>query len=134
MKIILPILLATLATPAFAQAVIKPVASLETTQSGQPLVAPAGPLKESISEVTIPAGGGLSAHKHPYLRVVQVLAGQLEVRNLDTGGVVVVKAGDWTSDAIEQWHEARVIGTEAVRLLVIDEAPPGATVTIPRAH
>ena len=63
---------------------------------------------------------------------MNVLAGRLKVTNLDTGEVREIKAGDWLVDAVEQWHETAVVGSESVRLLTIDEAPPGAAVTIPR--
>ena len=42
------------------------------------------------------------------------------------------KAGDWMVDAVEQWHEAVVLGDQPVRLMTIDQAPPGKPVTIPR--
>jgi quercetin dioxygenase-like cupin family protein len=58
--------------------------------------------------------------------------GRLSVRNLDTGETREVKAGDWVVDAIDQWHEAAVVGNEPVRLTTIDQAPPGAAVTVPR--
>jgi quercetin dioxygenase-like cupin family protein len=120
------------AAPAAAQAVNTPVASLEATLTGQPIVAPAGPLRVTVTETAIPAGGRLAAHKHPYPRVVQVLAGRLQVTNLDTGTVSEPKPGEWLVDAVDQWHAAIVLGGEPVRLLVIDQAPPGAAVTIPK--
>lgn len=127
--LILPLMAAA---PAAAQPVSKPVAALDATLSGQPIVAPAGTLRVSVTETTIPAGGRRAAHKHPYPRVVQVLAGRLKVTNLDTGQVSEPKPGDWLVDAVDQWHEAAVVGDEPVRLLTIDQAPPGAQVTIPR--
>lgn len=115
---------------AAAQPVNTPVASLEATLTGQPIVAPAGPLRVTVTETLIPAGGTLAPHKHPYPRVVQVLAGRLKVTNLDTGTVSEPRPGEWLVDAVDQWHEAAALGAEPVRLLVIDQAPPGAPVTI----
>jgi hypothetical protein len=63
---------------------------------------------------------------------VNVLAGRLKITNLDTGQVREAVAGDWMVDAVDQWHEAEVLGPEPARLMTIDQAPPGATVTIPR--
>lgn len=128
--LILPLVLAG---PAWAQApATQPLATLDATLSGQPVVAPGGPLRVTVSETLLPPGARLAAHKHPYPRVVQVVAGRLRVTNLDTGLVSEVKAGDWLVDAVDQWHEAVVLGEEPVRLLTIDQAPPGAAVTVPR--
>jgi len=127
-------LLALIAAPAAAQVpppVGRPVA-LDATLTGQPIRAPVGDLQVTVSQVELPAGGRLSPHKHPFARVVNVLSGRLKVTNLDTGQVREVAAGDWVVDAVEQWHEAVVVGDEPVRLLTIDQGPPGAAVTIPR--
>lgn len=128
--LMIPLLLA--ATPAAAQPVTKPVASLDATLTGQPIVAPSGKLRVSVSETMLAPGGRLAAHKHPYPRVVQILSGRLRVTNLDTGTVSEPAPGDWMVDAVDQWHEAIVLGDEPVRILTIDQAPPGAAVTIPR--
>lgn len=122
-----------LGAPAAAQPVtIGAPVTLDSTLSGQPIRAPAGDLRVTITHTQLPVGGKLAAHKHPYPRVVQVLAGRLEVRNLDTGQTRAAKAGDWMVDAVEQWHEAVVVGDEPVRLMTIDQAPPGQPVTIMR--
>jgi len=123
-----------LAAPAAAQvppAHGKPVA-IDATLSGQPIRAAEGALRVTITQTVIPAGGRLPVHKHPYPRVVNVLAGRLKITNLDTGQVREAVAGDWMVDAVDQWHEAEVLGPEPARLMTIDQAPPGATVTIPR--
>jgi quercetin dioxygenase-like cupin family protein len=134
MRCALPLLALLISTPAAAQTPPKPGAPavLEATLSGQPIRAPAGDLRVTVSQAVIPAGGRLAAHKHPYPRVVNVLAGRLEITNLDTGQTRDAVAGDWMVDAVDQWHEAVVVGDEPVRLLTIDQAPPGAAVTIPR--
>lgn len=122
-----------LATPAAAQpqTLGSPV-TLDATLSGQPIRAPAGDLRVTVTRVQLPVGGRLAAHKHPYPRVVQVLSGRLKITNLDTGQVREAKAGDWMVDAVDQWHEAAALGDEPVQLMTIDQAPPGAAVTIPR--
>jgi len=120
------------AAPAAAQPVTKPVAAIDATLTGQPITAPAGRLRVTVSETTLAPGGKLGAHKHPYPRVVQILSGRLRVTNLDTGTVSEPKPGDWMVDAVDQWHEAVVLGDEPVRILTIDQAPPGAAVTVPR--
>lgn len=119
-----PIALAALclAAPAAAQTPPPPgqPVVIDKTLSGQPIRAATGDLRLTINQAVIPAGGTLPPHKHPYPRLVQVLAGRLKVVNLDTGQVTEAKAGDWMVDAVEQWHEARALGDEPVRLLTID--------------
>lgn len=134
MRFITPVLAAlTFAAPAVAQpTVIGTPVTVDATLSGQPIRAAPGDLRVTITQVQLPVGGKLAAHKHPYPRLVQVLQGRLEVRNLDTGQTRQAKAGDWMVDAVEQWHEALVVGDEPVRLMTIDHAPPGAVVTVPR--
>lgn len=125
--------LAVLATPLAAQPVtIGTPVSLDATLSGQPIRPPSGDLHITITQVELPAGGKLAAHKHPYPRLVQVLSGRLEIRNLDTGQAREAKAGDWLVDAVEQWHEATALGDQPARLMTIDQAPPGKPVTIVR--
>ncbi|MBU1378591.1 MAG: cupin domain-containing protein [Alphaproteobacteria bacterium] len=109
----------------------KPVI-VDTTLSGQPIRPPQTDIRITITQGVIPVGGGVPAHKHPYPRLVNVLAGRMKVTNLDTGQVREIAAGDWLVDAVDQWHETKVIGDQPVRLLTIDQAPPGATVTVPR--
>ena len=122
-----------LATPLAAQPVtVGTPVTIDATLSGQPIRPPSGDLRVTITQVELPAGGKLAAHKHPYPRLVQVLSGRLEIRNLDTGQAREAKAGDWMVDAVEQWHEAVVLGDQPVRLMTIDQAPPGKPVTIPR--
>jgi len=123
-----------LATPAAGQpqTVGSPV-TLDATLSGQPIRAPAGDLRVTVTRVQLPVGGRLAAHKHPYPRVVQVVSGRLRITNLDTGQAREAKAGDWMVDAVDQWHEAATLGDEPVLLMTIDQAPPGAAVTIPRS-
>jgi len=125
--------LAALATPLAAQPVtIGTPVTIGATLSGQPIRPPAGDLRVTITQTELPAGGRLAAHKHPYPRLVQVLSGRLEIRNLDTGQTREAKAGDWMVDAVEQWHEAVALGDQPARLMTIDQAPPGKPVTIMR--
>lgn len=122
------------AAPAVAQSpppVGQPVV-IEQTMSGQPIRAAAGDLRITVGQTVIAAGAGLPPHKHPYPRLVQVLAGRLRVTNLDTGQVRELTAGEWVVDAVEQWHSAEALGGEPVRLMTIDQAPPGAAVTVLR--
>lgn len=106
--------------------------TIDATLSDQPIRAAAGDLRVTVTQTVLPVGGRLPPHKHPYARVVNILAGRIRVTNLDTGQVREAQAGDWMVDAVDQWHEAVVLGDEPVKLLTIDQAPPGAAVTVPR--
>ena len=106
--------------------------ALDATSAGQPIVMPAGPLRVTLSETTIPAHGALPPHKHPYPRYVFVTGGRLRVTNLVTGEVIEMKQGDTAIDPIDQWHEAQALGDTPVHLITIDQAPPGAATSVRR--
>jgi quercetin dioxygenase-like cupin family protein len=107
-------------------------AALTATSSGQPIVAPSGPLQVTASIVEIGAGRSTPEHRHPFPRLGYVLSGRLEVVNLETGRSKVLETGQFTADPIGQWHLGRALGGKPVRLLVIDETPPGQSNSIPR--
>jgi quercetin dioxygenase-like cupin family protein len=135
MKTSLALALALAAAPAAAQApapVSKELSAQDRTMSGQPIVLPQGPVRVTFTETVVPPGGRLAPHKHPYPRYALVTSGRLKVTNLVTGTVTEVKAGELAIDAVDQWHEAEVVGAEPVRLLVIDQAPPGVANTVRR--
>ena len=113
-------------------AVATPLASPVTTNSGQPITLPQGPVQVSVSRVVIPAGSTLPVHRHPYPRYAYVEAGRLRVTNVDTGGSVEFAPGGFIVEALDQGHSGLALGTEDVRLLVIDQHPPGAENTIRR--
>jgi quercetin dioxygenase-like cupin family protein len=50
-----------------------------------------------------------------------VLAGTLRVTNTETGTSETYKQGDFTVEAIDQWHKAANIGADAVKLVVVDQ-------------
>jgi len=127
-------ILALLATPAAAQtppAPGKPV-TIDATLSGQPIRAPSGDLRVTVTQTVVPVGGRLPVHKHPYPRVAHIVSGRFKITNLDTGQVREAVAGDWMVDAVDQWHEAEVVGDEPARLMTVDQAPAGSAVTILR--
>ena len=120
-----------LALPAVAQAPeAKVLGTYQTTNTGQPILAPEGPLTLTVSRVTIPAGASLPIHKHPFQRYGYVESGSITVRNLDTGTSAEFKLGDTIVEARGQWHTGTAMGTEPVVLLVIDQTPPGQANTM----
>lgn len=129
MKLAPVLIFGALAAPALAQApgapVTTPVGAYDATISGQPIRLPHGPVRVSVSETLIPAGASLPEHRHPYPRYIRVLSGRIAVKNFETGETRELKAGDFAVEALEQWHTGQALGDEPVRLLVIDQAPPG---------
>jgi len=124
--------LAACASASAQEAAVTPLASAVATNSGQPIMLPPGAVQVTVSRVVIPAGTALPVHKHPYPRYAYVEAGRIRVTNTDTGGEVEFEPGGFIVEAIGQWHTGLALGPEAVRLLVIDQHPPGAANTIRR--
>lgn len=110
--------------------VVQPLLSTNVTSSGQPIVLP----KDAtvvFSMYEIPAGAKLPEHKHPYPRYGYMLSGELRVTNTVTGKSETYKSGQVIIEAIDQWHHAENIGTEPVKLLVIDQlAKSGSNVVL----
>lgn len=129
MKLASVLILAALAAPALAQTpvapVTTPVGQYDATLSGQPIRLPQGPVRVSVAETLIPAGASLPEHRHPYPRYIRVLAGRVAVKNLETGETRELEVGDFAVEALGQWHTGQALGAEDVRLLVIDQTPPG---------
>jgi quercetin dioxygenase-like cupin family protein len=126
-------LLLALATPfaAHADAVkVTPLHSTETTASGQPIVLPRGDVEVIASTYEIAPGAKLPEHKHPYPRYGYVEAGRLRITNIETGKSVDYGPGDFVVESLRQWHKAENIGTDTVKLLVIDQVKPGQSNTI----
>ena len=114
------------ALPAVAQAPEAHVlGTYETTNTGQPILSPEGPLTLTVSRVTIAGGTSLPVHKHPYQRYAYVESGAITVRNLDTGTSMEFKPGATIVEARGQWHTGTAMGSQPVVLLVIDQTPPG---------
>lgn len=103
-----------------------------TNAAGQPIELPSGPLKLVVSEYEIAPGASLPVHRHPYQRYAFVQAGTLRVTNADTGATTVYKTGDVIVEMVDLWHTGANIGSDPVRLLVIDQLPPDKPSTILR--
>ena len=115
-----------------AAAAVATVLRTSTTVTGQKLAAPPAPAEAVISTSDLPPGGLLPMHKHPWPRYAYVERGRLEVRYEEAGLVREFGPGEAVAEAIDQWHEGRVVGAEPVRLIVFDEVPPGATNVVRR--
>jgi quercetin dioxygenase-like cupin family protein len=128
------LLLAFGAAPACAEEVagvtVTPVTSAITTAIGQPILLPQGPVEVHVSLYEIAVGTTLPVHKHPHPRYAYVLAGLLRVTDEANGRTADYKPGDFIVEMIDAWHRGTNIGSEPVRLLVIDQAGPGQGNTV----
>ncbi len=115
-----------------AAAAVTLLARASTTVTGQPLGIPEGPWEVAISASELPAGGALPMHKHPWPRYAYVERGRLRVRYEAAGLVREFGPGDAVIEAVDQWHEGEVVGPDPVRLILLDQLPPGATNVVRR--
>lgn len=115
-----------------AAAASREVARTSTTVTGQPLGQPPAPYEIVFSATTLPPGGALPMHKHPWPRYAYVEAGRLRVRYEAAGLVREFGPGEAVVEAVDSWHEGEVVGSEPVKLLVIDHVPPGETNVVRR--
>lgn len=117
---------------AAAPVVVTPIKTTTVTSTGQPIVLPQGTVEVTASIFDIAPGATLPVHKHPFPRYGYVLAGTLEVTNVDTGKSDVFKTGDLIVEMVDQWHQGANIGADPVKLLVIDQIEAGAQATVLR--
>ena len=103
-----------------------------TTITGQPLALPPAPWEAVMSVSDLPPGGALPMHKHPWPRYAYVERGRLSVTYEAAGLTREFGPGEAVVEAIDQWHEGRVVGTEPVRLILFDQVPRGATNVVVR--
>ena len=117
---------------AAAKVVVTPLASTTVTATGQPITLPQKNAQVLVSSYEIPPGATLPVHKHPFPRYAYVLAGNLQVTNVDTGKSNTYKTGDFIVEMIDQWHQGANIGADPVKLLVIDQVEEGTQNTVLR--
>ena len=115
---------------AAAPVVVTPVKTTTVTSTGQPLILPRKNVEVSASVYDIAPGATLPVHKHPFARYAYVLAGTLQVTNVDTGKSDVFKTGDFIVEMIDQWHRGSNIGADPVKLVVIDQIEAGTQATV----
>ena len=108
----------------------KRIFSGTTTNSGQPIRLPQGDVEVVAWMYDIPPGSKLPVHKHPSQRYAYVLQGTLQVTDVATGRRFEYKPGDFIVEMVDGWHYGANNGRQAVRLLVIDQVPPGQTNSI----
>ena len=102
-------------------------ARASATITGQPLAMPPSPFEAVVSITELPPGGVLPMHRHPWPRYAFVDRGRISVSYEAAGFTREFGPGEAVVEAIDQWHEGRVVGSEPVRLIVFDQAPPGVS-------
>ena len=117
---------------AAAKATATRLFSATMTAAGQPIVLPKGNVEVIAWLYEIPAGAKLPVHKHPSARYAYVLAGTLRVATPDESRSWEYRAGDFIVEMIDAWHYGTNIGSDPVRLLVIDQVEAGQGNTILR--
>ena len=98
----------------------------DATVTGQPVVLPQGPVHVEFRVSEFPAGFKGPVHKQPYARYAYILSGRLRVHYEDGGLVKEFGPGEAMVEGIDQWHWVEPVGSEGVRVLVVDQTPPGA--------
>jgi quercetin dioxygenase-like cupin family protein len=109
--------------------VVKKLFSGTETALGQKLALPQGNAEVTVLSYEIPPGAKLPVHKHPHPRYAYVLAGRLKVSTGDDAKSFEYGPGDFIVEMLDAWH-GETLGPETVKLLVIDQAPPGETNTV----
>ncbi len=107
-----------------APAALGKLLATTTTSSGQPIALPQGPVQVTATISEIGPGATTPVHRHPFPRYGYVMAGRLQVTNLETGVVKVFTTGEFVVDPVGQWHQGHALDGKPVRLLIIDQTPP----------
>ncbi|CCJ07523.1 Cupin 2 conserved barrel domain protein [Methylocystis sp. SC2] len=111
--------------------IVTEIARATKTATGQPITLPQGPLEVVASIYTLAPGVRLPEHKHPYQRYAYVLEGELMVQQAESSSRVY-RAGEFVIESVDRWHFGATVGAVPVKLLVIDQSPPGGDVTVNR--
>jgi quercetin dioxygenase-like cupin family protein len=101
--------------------VVTPRLSTTVTASGQPIVLPRDNPELRVSIYEIAPGAVLPEHRHMYARYGYVLSGSLRVTYTESGKSDVYRPGDFVVEAIGLWHKGANIGSDTLKLLVIDQ-------------
>jgi quercetin dioxygenase-like cupin family protein len=113
--------------------VVKEIVDSFSNDAGQRIRLPSGPLRLVVSTYDIAPGALLPWHKHPYQRYAYVVEGDLTVDQAGRGPRVY-HAGEFVAESVNRWHFGENAGTTNVRLVVIDQLPPGKAATVLKPH
>jgi len=131
----LTVLFVSLAAPLQAQdgedVTVTRLLSTATTSSGQPVVLPQKDAQIVVSIYDVMPGATLPVHNHPHPRYAYVLSGILRVNNIDTGQTDTYATGAFVLESVGQWHTDTSIGSEPLKLLIIDIVEKGQANVVP---
>ena len=109
---------------------IETLAKTSTSWNGAPLPPYAqGTPEVSVIKVTIPPGGTVAMHKHPYMNAAILLSGELHVRS-EAGDEQVVKAGEALVELVDTWHSGTNPGDVPVVIVVVYAGIAGQPVMV----
>ena len=108
---------------------VKTLITTTKTDIGQPLVLPKHDPELIVSTYDIAPGAKLARHEHPFSRSAYVLQGDIAVQ-FDDGSQKRYHAGDVIVEAVGTWHFGMNVGTQPVRLVVIDLVEAGKPATV----
>jgi quercetin dioxygenase-like cupin family protein len=102
-----------------------PASTFDRTLTGQPLVLPQGPVTVTFRISEFPAGARLPVHKQPYQRYAYIISGRLRATYIDEKVVKEFGPGEVMVEGVDQWHFVEAVGPENVKVMTIDQTPPG---------
>jgi quercetin dioxygenase-like cupin family protein len=114
-----------------APVVVKEIVKTMKNDAGQAITLPRGRLQLVVSTYEIAPGARLSQHKHPFQRYAYVIQGRLKVEEVGSSSRIY-HAGEFVVESVNRWHFGETVGETPVKLLVIDQLPPGRKATVPR--
>ena len=115
-----------------APVVVKEIVKTMKNDAGQAIALPRGPLQLVVSTYDIAPGAKLPQHKHPFQRYGYVLQGDLKVQQLGSSARIY-HAGEFIAESVDRWHVGETVGEVPVKLLIIDQLPPGRKATVLKA-
>ena len=99
--------------------------TFDRTLTGQPLSLPQGPVTVTVRVNEFPAGAPLPVHRQPYPRYAYIISGRLRVTYVDEKLVREFGPGEVMIEGVDQWHFVEAVGPEGVKVMTIDQTPPG---------
>jgi quercetin dioxygenase-like cupin family protein len=131
----LTILFGLLAAPVQSQeaedVTVTQLSASTATSSGQPIVLPQKDAQVVVSIYDVVPGATMAVHNHPHPRFGYVLSGILRVNNIDTGQSETYTPGAFILESMGEWHGAASLGSEPLKLLVIDIVEKGQSNVVP---
>lgn len=114
---------APVATPAAPQSL--ELMRTTSTIGGQPIAFPQGPVELRATLTIVGRGGVIPMHRHRWPRYVRIEEGVVRLSFADGRPGRDYGPGDIIVEAIDTWHEGRVVGAVTARLIAYDFTPPG---------